>query len=44
VAVAKKLTDAERPFTFAELNLDGRTLRYGIGTPACQWRVQTLFT
>ena len=44
MAVAKKLTDAERPFTFAELNLDGRTLRYGIGTPACQWRVQTLFT
>src|SRR5437660_1506562 len=44
VAVAKKLTDAERPFKYAELNLDGRTLRYGIGTPACQWRVQTLFT
>jgi FkbM family methyltransferase len=33
-----------RPLKFAELDLDGRVVRYGVPTPECRWRVETLFT
>lgn len=40
----KQLDDASRPLPFAELALDGVTLRYCISSPASEWRVRTLFT
>lgn len=43
-ALTKKLNDPERAITFAELALEGKTLRYALSSPACIWRVQTLFT
>jgi FkbM family methyltransferase len=39
-----KSGDPQRPLKFAELSLDGRTLRYAVPNPECRWRVQTLFT
>jgi FkbM family methyltransferase len=39
-----QLDDASRPLPFAELALDGVTLRYCISSPASEWRVRTLFT
>lgn len=39
-----KSDDRDRPLKFAELNFDGRTLRYSVPTPECRWRVETLFT
>jgi len=44
VAVFKKLVSAGRELVFAELTLDGQTLRYSMSSPASEWRIQTLFT
>ena len=44
VCAFKQLDDPTRPLRFAELDIDGRTLRYCISSPASEWRVKTLFT
>lgn len=44
VASYKQLDDPARPLRFAELDLDGRIVRYCISAPASEWRVKTLFT
>ena len=44
VCAFKQLDDPARPLRFAELDLDGRTLRYCISSPVSEWRVKTLFT
>ncbi|MBI3419245.1 MAG: FkbM family methyltransferase [Proteobacteria bacterium] len=44
ISAVKKLTDPDRDYVFAELNLDGKTLRYCMSSPTSQWRVSTLFT
>ena len=43
ISAVKTLPDPERPFTFAELMVDGKTLRYCMSTPHSRWRVNTLF-
>ena len=43
ISSVKTLPDPERPFTFAELNIDGKMLRYCMSTPHSRWRVNTLF-
>jgi FkbM family methyltransferase len=44
VMTIHKADDPQRPLKFAELNLDGRIVRYAVSTPECRWRVETLFT
>lgn len=43
ISAVKTLPDPERPFTFAELTIDGKTLRYCMSSPHSRWRVNTLF-
>lgn len=43
ISAVKTLPDPERPFTFAELQIDGKLLRYCMSTPHSRWRVNTLF-
>lgn len=43
ISSVKTLPDPERPFTFAELTIEGKILRYCMSTPHSRWRVNTLF-
>lgn len=43
ISSVKTLPDPERPFTFAEIAIDGKILRYCMSTPHSRWRVNTLF-
>jgi FkbM family methyltransferase len=40
----KKLGDPRHPLSFAEIELNGRVIRYCVSSPASEWRVRTLFT
>ena len=44
VTVFNKIKDRDRPFRFAELDLDGTPVRYCVSAPSTEWRVHTLFT
>lgn len=44
VCAFKKLNDPEREYTFAELNLSGKIIRYCVSSPQSSWRVKSLFT
>lgn len=44
VASYRRIGDEISTFPVAELDLDGRIVRYGVGSPACRFRVDTLFT
>ncbi len=44
VATFRQVGDDNVTFPVAELDLDGRIVRYGVGSPPCRWRVDTLFT
>jgi FkbM family methyltransferase len=44
VATIREIAGEWLAFPVAELNLDGRIVRYGVGSKPCRWRVDTLFT
>src|SRR5688572_28729201 len=44
VTTVREIADKSSTFPVAELNLDGRVVRYGVASTLCRWRVDTLFT
>jgi FkbM family methyltransferase len=44
VAKIREIAGEWSTFPVAELDLDGRIVRYGVGSTPCRWRVDTLFT
>ena len=44
VSMVREISDESSTFPVAQLDLDGRVLRYGVASAICRWRVDTLFT